>query len=84
MPSHWIMFEFCHHLSLACRGSPAKGRNYRGRFLLELTNEPISSTLPIARSWLQTPELNLSSGAFTSDGYRRDDRAFHLRAAGKS
>jgi hypothetical protein len=54
-----------------------------GRFLLGLTNQPIDSLLRMARSWLQTPEMTLRSSGFVKNGYRRDDRAFHLhRAAG--
>lgn len=50
-----------------------------GRFLMGLTNQPIAAALPIARSWLRAPELTSSSKQFASDGYSRDDRAYHLR-----
>ncbi|MGA8153607.1 MAG: LamG domain-containing protein [Terriglobales bacterium] len=49
-----------------------------GRFLMGLTNQPISTMLPVARAWLEPPDLKLSGANFASDGYSRDDRAFHL------
>jgi hypothetical protein len=50
-----------------------------GRFLMGLTNQPIGTILPIARAWLQSPDLKLFGPDFASDGYSRDDRAYHLR-----
>ena len=41
-----------------------------------LTNEPIENLAPIARAWLQPPELKITSGSFISEGYSRDERAF--------
>jgi hypothetical protein len=32
----------------------------------------------VARAWLQSPELKVLGEAFASDGYLRDDRAYHL------
>lgn len=50
-----------------------------GRFLMGLTNQPISKALPVARAWLHAPELTIAGTSFASDGYSRDDRAYHLR-----
>jgi hypothetical protein len=57
-----------------------------GRFLMGLTNQPISTMLLVARAWLQPPNLTLSATNFASDGYSRNDRAYHLHrlAAGGS
>jgi hypothetical protein len=49
-----------------------------GRFIMGLTNQPIEKLAPIARSWLQTPELKVKGKAFRSEGYSRDERAFIL------
>jgi hypothetical protein len=48
------------------------------RWLTGFTNQ-LAATLTVARAWLQTPELKLSGEDFASDGYSRDDRAYHLR-----
>lgn len=47
-----------------------------GRFIMGLTNKPIEKLSPIARSWLQAPEIRVSGKIFTSAGYNRDQRAF--------
>ena len=57
----------------------AKDGAVEGRFLMGLTNQPISKMLPVARAWLEPPDLKLSEPTFASDGYSRDDRAYHLR-----
>ena len=44
-----------------------------------LTNQSIGTMLPIARAWLQPPDLKLTAANFESNGYSRDDRANHLR-----
>ncbi|MHC4069078.1 MAG: LamG domain-containing protein [Planctomycetota bacterium] len=49
-----------------------------GRFIMGLTNEPIENLAPIARAWLQPPELKITSGSFISERYSRDERAFIL------
>ncbi len=51
-----------------------------GRFIMGLTNKPVEQLSPIARSWLQAPEIRVSGGAFASLGYSRDQRAFVLAA----
>ena len=48
------------------------------RWLTGFANQP-ASTIPAARAWLQPPTLKISGVGFTSDGYNRDDRAYHLR-----
>lgn len=50
-----------------------------GRFLMGLTNRPVSAMLPVARAWLEPPVLDLHVRGFTYDGYSRNDRAYHLR-----
>lgn len=50
-----------------------------GRFLMGLTNKPIGEMVPIARAWLHAPELRVLTPGFESNGYSRDDRAFHMR-----
>jgi len=57
----------------------AKDGVVEGRFLMGLTNQPIATMLPVARAWLQPPDLKLSAVNFASDGYSRDDRAYHFR-----
>ncbi len=49
-----------------------------GRFLVGLTHQPVAAMLPVARAWLQAAELKVLGGNFASDGYSRDDRAYHL------
>jgi hypothetical protein len=49
-----------------------------GRFIMGLTDKPIEKLAPLARSWLQPPELKVIGGAFASEGYSRDQRAFLL------
>jgi hypothetical protein len=49
-----------------------------GRFIMGLTNQPIEKLAPIARSWLQPPELEVINKAYVSEGYSRDQRAFIL------
>jgi hypothetical protein len=56
----------------------AKDGAVEGRFLMGLTNQPVSAMLPVARSWLQPPDLKLAGTNFTSEGYDRDDRSYHL------
>jgi Concanavalin A-like lectin/glucanases superfamily len=57
----------------------AKDGAVEGRFLMGLTNQSIGMMLPIARAWLQPPDLKLTVANFESTGYSRDDRAYHLR-----
>ncbi|MHC4389588.1 MAG: hypothetical protein ACYSX1_13415 [Planctomycetota bacterium] len=47
-----------------------------------LTNQPIEKLAPIARSWLQTPQLTVKGTTFKSEGYSRDERAFILSKTG--
>jgi hypothetical protein len=49
-----------------------------GRFIMGLTNQPIEKLAPIARSWLQTPQLRVKGTTFRGEGYSRDERAFIL------
>jgi len=49
-----------------------------GRFIMGLTNKPIEKLAPVARSWLQAPEIRVTSKGFTSEGYSRDQRVFIL------
>ena len=47
------------------------------RWLTGFAKDP-AATVPVARAYLQPPELKLSGTSFTNDGYSRDDRAYHL------
>ena len=51
-----------------------------GRFVMGLTNKPVEKLSPIARSWLQAPEIHLTGGAYTSSGYSLNQRAFIMAA----
>jgi Concanavalin A-like lectin/glucanases superfamily len=55
-----------------------------GRFLMGLTNQPIAAVLPVANAWLNPPKLELLDDNFASDGYSRNDRAYHLRNLSKT
>jgi hypothetical protein len=50
-----------------------------GRFLMGLTNQPIAKALPTARAWIHPPDVTLTGTKFASEGYSRDDRAYHMR-----
>jgi len=47
-----------------------------GRFILGLTDKSIEKLAPIARAWLQSPELRMKTDAFSSSGYSKDQRTF--------
>ena len=47
------------------------------RWLTGFASEP-AATIPVARAWLQPPGLKILGADFASDGYSRDDRAYHL------
>ncbi len=47
-----------------------------GSFIMGLTDESIEKLAPIARAWLQSPELEVKTDAFSSPGYSKDQRAF--------
>jgi len=49
-----------------------------GRFIMGLSNKPIEDLLPLARSWLQPPDLNRVSQGFSYEGYSRNERAYLL------
>jgi hypothetical protein len=54
-----------------------------GRFLMGLTNQPMTAILPVARAWLRPATLKLSGDDFADDGYNPDDRAYHLHRLAK-
>ena len=56
----------------------AKDGAVEGRFLMGLTNQPIGKALPVARAWLNSPAITLSTRTYASSGYSRDDRAYRL------
>jgi hypothetical protein len=56
----------------------AKDGAVEGRFLMGLTNQPIGKALPVAQAWINSPGVTISGTNYTSDGYSRDDRAYHL------
>jgi len=47
-----------------------------GRFIMGLSDKPIEHLIKLARSWLQAPKLRIMDGAFSSQGYSRDQRAY--------
>lgn len=47
-------------------------------FLIGLTSKPASELAAMGRSWLQAPNLVLSSDAFATQGYDRRQRAYML------
>jgi len=49
-----------------------------GQFIMGLSDKPIEQLLTVARSWLQTPEVKIVGGAFSSEGYSRNERAYIL------
>jgi hypothetical protein len=49
-----------------------------GRFIMGLTDKPIEELAPLARSWLQPPQLKIIASGFSSEGYSRDQRAYLL------
>jgi len=54
-----------------------------GRFIMGLTDKPIGEVIPVARSWLQPPQLEIASEAYVSEGYSSDQRAYLLRNEAK-
>jgi hypothetical protein len=50
--------------------------SFEASLIQGLTNKPIGELLPIAKSWLQPPELKVDSIAFRSEGYDRKQRAY--------
>ncbi|UII79860.1 LamG domain-containing protein [Flagellimonas sp. CMM7] len=49
-----------------------------GRFILGLSGEPIQNLTGFAKFWLKTPELKVTAGNYTHQGFNRNDRAYHL------
>jgi hypothetical protein len=49
-----------------------------GRFIMGLSDRPIERLTHIASSWLQSPVLKITSQAYNSEGYSRDQRAYIL------
>ena len=50
----------------------------QGRFIMGLTNQPITKLLPLAKSWLQAANLKINGEAFSSESYSRNERAYIL------
>jgi hypothetical protein len=49
----------------------------RTRIMLQgMTDKPANELLPLARSWLQAPEMTISSEGFTGGAYDRSERAY--------
>lgn len=46
-----------------------------GCFIMGLGNMDIKELVPLAKSWLQSPELTITSGPYKSLGYDRNQRA---------
>jgi len=54
-----------------------------GRFIMGLTDKPIEKLAPLARSWLQPPQLKIIASGFSSEEYSRDQRAYLLTRQAK-
>jgi hypothetical protein len=54
----------------------------RVRSLMGMTTEPITSVLPLARSWNSAPAVSSVSEGFHSDGYDAYQRAYLFRRTG--
>ena len=51
----------------------------RTRIMLQgMTDKPAGDLLPLARSWLQAPEMTISSEGFTGGAYDRSERAYMI------
>jgi hypothetical protein len=61
------------HSSL-CWGGPRGGLALYG-----MTDRPAVSLVPLARSWNNPPELNITGNSFNSEGYDPSQRAYVLR-----
>jgi hypothetical protein len=49
----------------------------RTRIMLQgMTDKPAGELLPLARSWLQAPEMTITSEGFTGGAYERSERAY--------
>ncbi|MHC4792208.1 MAG: LamG domain-containing protein, partial [Planctomycetota bacterium] len=55
-----------------------KRNSYEAVALYGMTEKPINSLLPLAKSWIEPPELNLNNSVFTSNGYDKYQRAYVL------
>jgi len=55
------------------------GDPMRARFIMGITNKPIQELFPLAQSWLNTPQLELKTDNFSSEGYSRDQRAYIIQ-----
>ncbi|MCF7674088.1 MAG: LamG domain-containing protein [Akkermansiaceae bacterium] len=49
-----------------------------GSYLYGSTNQPATALLPLAKSWISPPGLQVSSAGFESLGYNRNERAYRL------
>jgi hypothetical protein len=67
-------------LSQSVEGSEVIHKRDDGAFevmtLVGMTNQSAGSLVPLARSWNQPPELDLTAKGFTSAGYSKQQRAY--------
>jgi hypothetical protein len=50
-----------------------------GTYLYGMTDRPAAELLPLAKSWISPPRMEVSSSGFESQGYDRNQRAYVLR-----
>jgi hypothetical protein len=49
-----------------------------GRFIMGLSDKPIKDLIPYAKFWLSPPEIKIHNNQFTSKGFNKNDRAYHI------
>jgi hypothetical protein len=57
----------------------AKGDNWLTKVLLNgMTDKPVTDLVPLAKSWVNAPKLELAGKTFDSTGYDQTERAYQL------
>jgi len=57
----------------------AKGKTWRTKVMLHgMTGKPVASLVPLARSWLYAPELDVHGAGYACKGYDRATRSYGL------
>jgi hypothetical protein len=50
-----------------------------GSFIMGLSDQPVTSLAPLARSWLNAAKVEIRSVGFASEGFSKDERAYVFR-----
>jgi len=66
------------------RAVPGEGDSYIAISLYGMTDKPIESLVPLARSWNYPAELKLAGSGFESDGFSNYERAYVLNCKDNS